>query len=556
MDLEVSKVPCSVGQRAVFDSFSNLEPRERRLAEALFVFGQNRHLGITPGVARSIAWAILNPDHGDSHPEPWSSLLKRLLRQIDSLHNGRLEIEERVNTGRRQVGLLKSAPIYLLLRVILPMVEVATRKLGRTILFSESDKGASLSLNQYLEYEQALIQSLVKVARDNDRSMDLFWSERAAVLSSYLRFKKLNDNDGGRLPEMDPAALAFLLRLNPKVRSLSVNDQQMQLPENEQQIQPIQKQREGGVNGIKITRSLDDIGAILHSELAFPSLMLMDKLSNEGFMVNERNPKKQDNRDVLVVGLMSPDLCSENTLGWLKACWFDAMSRLSLVLLKAKLFKSELDWIQADRSGNWKSFHYPLEQLADSEIVTENFSQWYRGQFLTTLNWLPDFLSVGSPLPKMRNGNHSVGEEADATSATSSVSVDDRWIKEAWQSHLDERALTSSESDSAQEWTSQYRYVHVMIFMPAALKTEGETPSSKLNRYLSQLALSSQSKRYVSISWIPESFKDIEDLSCWFSHSVLHLKSQTSSASRDDAMITSWLVNGWMRNLIKEIWNE
>ena len=113
MDLEVSKVPCSVGQRAVFDSFSNLEPRERRLAEALLVFGQNRHLGITPGVARSIAWAILNPDQGDSHPEPWSSLLKRLLRQIDSLHNGRLEIEERVNTGRRQVGLLKSAPIYL-----------------------------------------------------------------------------------------------------------------------------------------------------------------------------------------------------------------------------------------------------------------------------------------------------------------------------------------------------------------------------------------------------------------------------------------------------------
>ena len=163
---------------------------------------------------------------------------------------------------------------------------------------------------------------------------------------------------------MDAPALAYLLRLNPQVKSMAVNDKQIQVPQNEQQNQQIPKQQAAGVNGIRITRSLDDINAILHSELALPPELFVDKLANEGYLIYERNPKKQENRDVLVVGLTSPDICSENTLGWLKACWFEAMARLSLILLKAKLTKSDLDWVQADRSGNWRSFHHPIHKLA------------------------------------------------------------------------------------------------------------------------------------------------------------------------------------------------
>ncbi len=555
MVLDVSKVSSSTWRRAVSNSFSELNSREHCLANALLIFGQNRHIGITPSLARSIALSILNAEQGSRLPEPWDSVFKRLLQQIDCLEKGRVDIEERVKMGRRLVGILKAAPVYLLLKIILPVVESASRRLGRSMLFTESDDQGSPSLSEYMEYEQSLSNSISDISQDADRSTDLFWAERAAILLSYTKLRRLKESDGGRLPEMDMPALAYLLRLNPRVRSMPVNDKQTQLPENEQQIQKVPRQREGGVNGIKITRSLDEIGGILQTELAFPSVMIADKLANEGYMIYERNPKKQENRDVLVVGLMSPDICSENTLGWLKACWFETMARLSLVLLKAKLTKSDLDWIHTDRSGDWKSFHYPIHQLTDSGDVAESYSKWYRGHFLTALNWLPEFLSVGASLPRDRSRKQANGDDIEAFGTSTGSLAKDKWAEEAWQNYVRERVRIESESDTVEGWTSQYRYIHVMIFLPLSCKEDGDAPSAVLSRYLHRLHLSGQSKRYVSIVWVPESFQGIGDLSCWFSDGMLHLETRMAHTAHDEGMITSWLVSGWMKNLLKEIWN-
>ncbi|MBT3467948.1 MAG: hypothetical protein HN996_12340 [Opitutae bacterium] len=555
MVLEVSKVSPGIWKRVVSDSFSELNSRERRLADALLVFGQNRHVGITPKLSRSIALSILNAEQSAPRP-PWDSVSKRLLQQVDCLEKGRTDLDERVNRGRRQVGILRSAPVYLLLRVVIPIVEMATRKLGKAILFTESDNEESPSLSEYGEYEEALSNSIDDISRDTDRSTDLFWSERAAILSGYLKFRRSKENEGGRLLEMDAPGLAYLLRLNPRVRSMPENDKQIQLPESEPQIQQIQKQREGGVNGIKITRSLDDISAVLHSELANPDVMLTDKLVNEGYMIYERNPKKQENRDVLVVGLMSPDISSANTLGWLKACWFETMARLSLILLKAKLTKSDLDWIHADRSGNWRPMHYPIQRMTDTANDTESYSKWYRGHFLTAMNWLPDFLSVDASLPIPRSRKQANGDDVDTSETTIAVGMDeDRWVEDAWRNYVEKRVRTEPDSNTTDGWTSQYRYIHVMIFLPLSDQMKGDAPSATINRYLHQLHLSAQSKRHVSIVWVPESFQRIEGLSSWFSGGILHLENRMSHTAHDEGVVTSWLVSGWLKNLIKEIWN-
>lgn len=554
MVLEVSKVSSRTWRRAVSNSFSELNSRERRLANGLLIFGQNKLIGITPGLARSIAVLVVNAEQSSRLPEPWDSVFKRLLQQIDCLEKGRTGIEERVNIGRRQIGILKAVPVYLLLKIILPIVESASRRLGRSMLFTESNDLGPPSLSEYMEYEQSLSNSIIDISQDTDRSTELFWAERAAILLSYTKLRRLKGSDGGRLPEMDVPALAYLLRLNPRVKSMSVNDKQIQLPENEQQIQKVPRQREGGVNGIKITRSLDEIGGILQTELAFPSVMVADKLANEGYMIYERNPKKQENKDVLVVGLMSPDICSENTMGWLKACWFEAMARLSLVLLKAKLTKSDLDWIHTDHSGDWKSFHYPIHQLIDSGDVSESYSKWYRGHFLTALNWLPEFLSAGVSLPKDRSQIQVNGDGIDTSDTSTESPAKDKWAEEAWQNYVREKVRIESERGTVEEWTSQYRYIHVMIFLPMHDR-DGDTPSAVLNRYLHQLNLSAQSKRYVSIVWVPESFQDIGSLSCWFSGGMLDLKTRMAHTAHDEGMVTSWLVSGWLKNLLKEIWN-
>jgi len=184
MVLEVSKIFSRTWKRAVSNSFSELNSRELRLANGLLIFGQNKHIGITPGLARSIAVLVLNAEQSGRLPKPWDSVFKRLLQQIDCLEKGRSDIEERVNMGRRQVDILRTMPVYLLLKIILPVVESASRRLGRSMLFTESDDQGSPSLSEYMDYEQSLSNSISDISRDADRSTDLFWAERAAILLS------------------------------------------------------------------------------------------------------------------------------------------------------------------------------------------------------------------------------------------------------------------------------------------------------------------------------------------------------------------------------------
>lgn len=549
MVLEVSKVSPRTWRSAVSRSFDELNSKERCLANALIIFAQNRHIGITPSLARSVALLVLNADQKSPLPEPWYFVFKRVLQQIDCLEKGRIDIEERVNMGRRLTGMLRAAPVYTLLKIILPVVELASRRLGRSMLFTESGDQVSPSLSEYMEYEQSLSDSISEISQNTDQSMDLFWAERSAILLSYSKLSRLRESDEGRLAELDVPSLAFLLRLKSKVRNVEVSNKPVQLPENEQQTQKILKQREGGVNGIKITRSLDEISGILNTELAFPPVMIADKLANSGYMIYERNPKKQENRDVLVAGLVSPDIYSENTLGWLKACWFETMARLSLILLKAKLTKSDLAWVYKNRAGVWGSYHYPIHKLSESGDVTNSYSKWYRGHFLTNLDWLPEFLSF----PQI--GNYKNGDEIDNPGLSGEALDKDKWVEEAWRSYVKGRVESDSGDGTVDGWASQYRYIHVMIFLPISLKEEGDAPSAVLSRYLHQLNLLAQSKRYVSIVWVPESFQSIADLSCFFSDGMLHLKTRMSHTAHDEEMITSWVVSGWMKNLTKEIWN-
>ena len=163
-------------------------------------------------------------------------------------------------------------------------------------------------------------------------------------------------------------------------------------------------------------------------------------------------------------------------------------------------------------------------------------------------------MSVGASIIIPRERKQASGDDV-GIAETSAVELDeDRWVKDAWQSYGEDRVRTESSNNAADGWASQYRYIHVMIFLPISCKTDEAESSEILNRYLRQLRLSAQSKRYISIVWVPEGFQSIGELSCWFPKgNKLHLETRMKHTDHDEGVITSWLVREWIRNLIKEI---
>jgi hypothetical protein len=327
------------------------------------------------------------------------------------------------------------------------------------------------------------------------------------------------------------------------------------MPDSDQETQKVLMQREGGINGIEIITSLDGVSAMLQSELAFPDTMLLDKLANSGYMVYERNPKKQEQKDVLIVGVMPPNIGGDNTRAWLKGCWFETMARLSSILIRANLSKSDFTWIHSGPSGKPKFCDFPVRQFAEGEYVKDEFTRAYRGRFLTGLNWLPNFLEEGAS--RHVSLENRPKNEADVDGHDPDIHQDARskWAGDVWRGYIDERVRSDVEAEAAEEWTSQYRHIHIMLFLPASDKSDGETHASYKKRYLHLFNLSTQHNRHVSIVWVPDTMQTIGDLSWCFSDRPRHLKTRIANTRHDEQMISDWLVTVWLKNLKREIWN-
>jgi len=541
MGLEVKKIAARTGRRAAKKSFAGLDPKEKQAAEGLLEFAQNRHVGLTPGLARSLAETLHQPENPQS---PWDTIAKRLLQQMNSLETGSLEIKKRHHHGRRQARILKAAPVYFALRVAFPLVEHACRRVGETFLLSDSDRRILTDTVAYENHEQALCQAIEALAADTGRWATLFWAERAVAFANFLKNQKAREGESGMLPDIHVPGLSLLLRLQPKVKGVDVEYKPIQLPEDTQPIQKILKQREGGVNGIKITRSLDDVNGILHSELALPDVVLMDKLANQGYMVYERNPRKQEIRDALIVGFLSPDLTMGNTLAWLKSCWLETMARLSLMLIKARLTKSDLGWIEPGRRGDWALVHKAVDPLVEPCEKVDHFNRWYRGQFLSQLEWLPEFMLARDGIPL-----EAPGEEDEEETGPKP------WPRAGWRFYTEARAKQDADTGAPEEWISQYKYVHVMHFMPEFCQPEGQVPQPFLQNCLHELGLKTGGNRKSSVVWVPDTLTEIERLACWFDSGTLRLEPTMANSNPDEAALTSWLVSGWLRQFTREIWN-
>ena len=108
--------------------------------------------------------------------------------------------------------------------------------------------------------------------------------------------------------------------------------------------------KEGGVVGVVRSRRLEDLNDILHSELAMPKQIRVQRLFDEGFMVRHRPPTRRPARDLIVFGICEAKRTTAAAC-LAKAAWIDASMRIRLVLAQMRTEKSEICWCEFPSIG-------------------------------------------------------------------------------------------------------------------------------------------------------------------------------------------------------------
>ncbi len=492
--MNIRLVPKKIWSALTDSQFNSLPPDRRRTARSILRTMQNRHVGITPELSAQLAPLLLEPSAQLQTEGPWSHVLTRLTEELGS---------GSPKTGRRPQGfgvLLSAAPPYTVIRLAMPIVAEACRRIGMCCLFCEDDTGSMLTQG-YRRYSEILSKEIETISQEKDDFLQISWKERALTLAGYSSRPGM----WNCLPETDPTASALMLRLKPRVPQLKPLSRRTQPMTSPLRHRENVKTKEAGFSGIKITRRPEEIDDMLISEYLNPPLLLADRLVNSGFLALKRKPKHERLRDVLIAGFMPHDVRKTPNGDFIKACWYDFITRFSLMLARQRLVRSEFRWLEGDAFHRYRDCCFRLEDLPEPDPRTgsEPNAAFRRG-FLVSLGWFPSYLDTLSgfaPVPPVSEPISAAGESDPLLPAM-------HWARAAWKGQKLKQERQGSPDD--------YTFSHVMLFLPASKRSAaGIPPNARLRqayRIFGMGAPGSDSGRSVSITWVPET---LEDFSKW-----------------------------------------
>jgi hypothetical protein len=141
---------------------------------------------------------------------------------------------------------------------------------------------------------------------------------------------------GGGLPvRPDPVLARLLLDLDPEFPpDAAPRRREVRALVRSETLRAGQRPREGGVEGIRLTRQPEDFADATLSELVLPHDVVVVKLLEEGFLVRHRPPLREPRRDLLVLGLTDAREPGPEGRALAKAGWADAVLRLQLILAR------------------------------------------------------------------------------------------------------------------------------------------------------------------------------------------------------------------------------
>lgn len=567
---QVSLVAPGVWHQAVNDSFRVLDTRQQCFARSILKTMHDRHVGITPDLAAELAPALL--DFKAQVRGPWAKVFKRLIDELALIRNP--EKTGRFIYKERHFGVLASAnPVYSVFRLAMPVVEYACGLIHQCYLFCEDNIPSSVWRSDYKAYSKALSDQITLMAENTDeevsQSFDLFWKDRAATLSGFSREPA---GSGARLfqvPETEPVALAFLLRLEPDMPHTKQNPRRLKRLTTPLERRKIHKLKQDGVDGIHVTRRDEDLNNILFSEFMNDEIILADRLVNTGFFAIQREPKREKLRDVLIAGLMPG--CFQNTLSadFIKACWFDALMRLSIVLRGKQMLKSQFRWTEADRFGRARTCEFFLENMHTFESIGDaGPTDAYPREFLSALRWLPSYLDTRERFSSVVKDASALGSDAE-TNKTEIEALKD-WAFSAWSDQkksvirISPGQKKTFSTHHGVSWFNfdDFAFIHIMMFLPARLSPACLSDEESLKNesdpgpLFRGFGIGNYAGRNVSITWIPDTIGNIGNWAFAARGRPVSLLFPGEQADISERKIAGELVKTWFNQWIKEIWVE
>jgi len=547
--LEMALVSPAVWQPQQDQAFAELNERQRRFALAVLSSMHNRHVGATPSLIAALIPALLDPAVRLEEDNPWQAVFARLL--------GGLDPDARVPAGTRRrralFGMVLSTnPMYCVTRIATPLIERACRELGRCYLFCEDAAGTDVNAHQYTGYGRDLTKRLRQFALDP--AHELFWREHAAALASFSRRFAQPSAAGATLPEVDPIALALLLRARTPPAEVRPRARRHRQVTTSLLHRDKRHKREGGIDGIQLTRRIEDLDGILLSEYIYPEIIRDDRLLNTGFFAVQRRPRREKLRDVLLAALLPASHDFRLEADFLKACWFELCAKLGFHLRGQGLLRSEFRWCEGGPEGHAHGDAFLLQSMVGMLPAGElGTPAGFRDEFLAALGWLPSFLdtrdrprpleTTAPPLPSSRL-------PADQQFATLVTWASATWRDQREQSHWQENQDTGPADQRLA--LDRFAVVHLMLLLPAHARP---LESFSLSSLRADLGIGLKPGQNLSVTWVPAALHSGPD---WiFDARGKAGTSLFSSSERnfDGPKISARLVTTWLAQLTREIWH-
>lgn len=491
----------------------------RAYAEAILHLAHSRHIGATAELIAALVPLILSPKAECADTNPWASSLARLKEELSH------------HRGKHAGGLLLSAhPAWCVLKLALPLLSKANRVLGQCYLYCEEHVNTGVEPEHLQTYTQKLARVLNKLPQ-SEHMPSIFWKDRALTLSA---FSKPGSVELAQLPEADGDALALLLRVATDPDEETRQQRQLKQVISRTRQKQTLRAREGGFDGIHLTRRPEDLDGILLSEFINPDFLLTDRLLNTGYFSLQRAPRRQHLKDVYVAGVMPGALTNTLVGDFVKACWFDAVARLGHRLRQAGLTASAFSWIQGDHRDHLYRSNFQLDKLPHFQQMGDGpMGESWRREFLSALGWVPRFFT-----PTDR------GKSIPVDGAESPVKQALHWSSAAWK-------YCATQTEGETKDAAGFSILHVMIFLPADT-TDEDMPT--LAQLQGQMGMSQKRGRHVSVTRVPKSFADHIQWAFAASGRPKKPLMGYSETAHDEQSVARTLVNAWLDQFSKEIW--
>ena len=393
-------------------------------------------------------------------------------------------------------------PSLLVLHVLVPLAREACAAIGRTVLFGEiSSPEAAQAERDYHAYSEAFDKALEHTIDSpceaaDDKSADrrrMFW-DRAAFLLLSSAEAAADSLAHAPIPSVDGGVLHFIKTLEPKfsgrMRSAA---QRLRNTQTTFRRVPL---KQGGIKGIRQTRSLQDLSDRLVSELVQPSVLQLDRVLNSGFLAHHRPPPMDNRRNLLLVGLtLTPSDASGSAFA--KAVWLDAAERLAILLVRAGLERSDLVHIARfdDHAVTRVAVAVETHREERRELDAFGFGARERLAMMRTHGWLPGLLDVlPNTIPPGKSRPDQDGN-------------DPAFMRDLEQTLLSvfrgfpESACAGTDRG---EVFASYARIHFQLFLPGSLGSLLETDRLRFDQLCRRVGLPHGLARNLTVIVVPD----------------------------------------------------